>query len=399
MTAWASHAGRLRPGRRRGRLAIVLAFCLLTACTRQAEKSAPVASIASETPVAIASATPSVGARATSNAPEQLPDDGLSPEARSALGTLRQLDSHPLYTMCLCGVDVVRAQAAGGRTGQTAARWTSPWSDRSAPEWGCSLFAALGEPQALLYGRNFDWTTSPALLLYSDPPEGYASVTMVDIAYLGFEGEAAARLADLPLAERRVLLRAPTLPFDGMNEQGLVVGMAAVAAGHMQVDPAKQTIGSLMLMRVILDQARDVDEALSIVERYNIEFGGGPPIHYLIADSTGQAALVEFYQGRLVVLPNEQPWHLATNFLRASVDGSTAGQCWRYDRLGERLESTQGRLDAAEAMALLQRVAQPNTQWSVIYDTAARQVHVALGRGYDTVHTLPFELCGPSCGQ
>jgi len=51
---------------------------------------------------------------------------------------------------------------------------------------------------------------------------------MVDIAYLGFEGSKAGALTNLPLVERRALLDAPSLPFDGMNERGLAIGMAAV---------------------------------------------------------------------------------------------------------------------------------------------------------------------------
>jgi len=54
---------------------------------------------------------------------------------------------------------------------------------------------------------------------------------MVDIAYLGFEGQAAYGLTERPLDELAPLLSAPYLPFDGMNDQGLVVGMAAVPPG------------------------------------------------------------------------------------------------------------------------------------------------------------------------
>ena len=53
--------------------------------------------------------------------------------------------------------------------------------------WTCSLFAALGDDQEFKFGRNFDWEYSPGLLLFTNPLDGYASVSMVDIAYLGFE--------------------------------------------------------------------------------------------------------------------------------------------------------------------------------------------------------------------
>lgn len=99
---------------------------------------------------------------------------------------------------------------------------------------------------------------------------------------------------DLPLAARTPLLYAPFLPFDGINEHGLAIGMAAVPGSDMLYDPAKEEIGSLAVMRVILDRARTVEEAVLILSDYNIDMEGGPPLHYLIADRSGQAVLVEF---------------------------------------------------------------------------------------------------------
>lgn len=85
----------------------------------------------------------------------------------------------------------------------------------------------------MFYGWNFDWDYGTALLLFTDPPGGYASVSMVDIAYLGIEGKSEKDLQNLPYEERQLLLGAPSLPFDGMNERGLAIGMAAVPPGQM----------------------------------------------------------------------------------------------------------------------------------------------------------------------
>ena len=120
---------------------------------------------------------------------------------------------------------------------------------------------------------------------------------MVDIAYLGF-GDGAVDLTTLPLAERRALLDAPNWPFDGMNEAGVAVGMAAVPQADERHDPGKPAIDSLRVMRLILDRAGNVDEAIAILTQHNIAWEGGPPLHYLVADRSGRAALVEFHGGR-----------------------------------------------------------------------------------------------------
>jgi hypothetical protein len=255
------------------------------------------------------------------------------------------------------------------------------------PSWGCSLFTVLLDNEHLLYGRNFDWQFSPALLLFTDPPGGYASVAMVNLAFLGYRGQDVLHLNDLPLEDRKDLLDAPALPIDGMNEQGLAIGMAAVPSGDMQADPSKQTIGSLGIIREILDHARTVEEAVELIRKYNIDFEGGPPIHYLIADASGKAALVEFYRGKMNVIPNDRPWHSATNFLLSSV-GEPAGNCWRYDKINERLNAEQGMLDTKSAIQLLSGVAQDSTQWSVVYQMGSREVNVAMGKAYENVHTF-----------
>jgi hypothetical protein len=314
----------------------------------------------------------------------------------ATLSSLEQVDKYPLYTVRYYG-PYQRAASVADFVGRFIGPLASPLvASRShaldAPAWACSLFVASGDADGELYGRNFDWQYSPAVLVFTDPPDGYASVSMVDIAYFGFERTRVGTLADASLVERAPLLFLPFLPFDGMNEHGLAVGMAAVPAGGMRPDPSKETISSLMIIRQVLDHAKDVDEALAIFETHNVDMAGGPPIHYLIADVSGRSVLVEFYQGEMKVVPNDEPWHVATNFLRSSVEGSAQGECWRYDKIEQRLAETEGQLTWQAAMDLLEAVSQSVTQWSIVYHMSTGDVNVAMGRHYDDVHTLHLNL-------
>lgn len=306
--------------------------------------------------------------------------EALSEEEVATLSSLEKVDDYPLYTMHFHGA--LETAMSAPATEAVARMWNS-----QRPDWACSLFAALADTDNLLFGRNFDWRYSPAVLLFTAPPNAYASVSMVDIAYL-YGPNKVRTLAELPLAERHDLLYTPFMPFDGMNEHGLAVGMAAVVGSEAPRDPKKETIDSLLIMRAMLDHARTVDEAVALLGSYNIEWGSGPPLHYLIADSERQAVLVEFYAGETVVIPKDGPWHQATNFLRAESGASTRGRCARYDAINRRLTATGGRLGAGDAVDLLEQVAQPSTQWSVVYDMASGRVHVAMGRHYDSVHTF-----------
>jgi hypothetical protein len=310
----------------------------------------------------------------------------------ATLGSLERVDDYPLYTMNYYGAYERSVSAAQVLQGLTNVKASNPNSPHVELPWACSLFVACGDAEHMLYGRNFDWQYSPALLLFTHPPDGYASVSMVDIAYLGFAPDQVCTLANLPLAQRGALLYAPFLPFDGMNEHGLAVGMAAVPPGGMRPDPNKASIDSLMVIRQMLDHARDVDEAVALLGSYNIDMGGGPPLHYLIADRTRRSVLVEFYQGRMEVILSQRPWHLATNFLRASAGESAHGRCWRYDTIDQRLAEAGGRITPQEAIDLLAEVSQASTQWSMVYEISSGDVHVTTGRQYEDVHSFHLRL-------
>ncbi len=340
------------------------------------------------------SPTPTVSPTSTPFPTATVPadDGGLSGDEIATLMSLEQVDGFPLYTMRF-----VAAYSQGTQPDNSTSWLTIDNLRAAAPGqagWSCSLFATLGDDQNALYGRNFDWQYSPALFLFTDPPDGYASVSMVDIDYLGLGGDRAANLTELPLRERRPLLGAPGLPFDGMNDRGLTIGMAAVPPGDMSPDPQKVTINRLMVIREMLDHASTVDEAIGILGQYNIDMGS-VPLHYLIASVAGSSALVEFYGGKMVVLRNESPWQVATNFLVASTDGHPEGQCWRYDHINERLTEAGGQLATRDALSLLAEVSQNNTQWSVVYGMTSGDVSIVMGRDYaGQVHTFHLNQSG-----
>lgn len=268
-------------------------------------------------------------------------------------------------------------------------------ADELTASWACSLFAALGDEGNLLYGRNFDWDYSPAMLLFTYPTNGYRSVSMVNLEFLGVSYDEADGLRRLVENSDERLRRAPWMPIDGMNEMGLAVGMAAVPYSADAGDGKWERIGSLGIMRVLLDRAANVEEALELMRQHRIDFGGGPPVHYLIADGEGKAALVEYGSGGMYVIANEEAWLVATNFL---LEGSQnpRQECWRYQSLAEGLESVQGKLNGEEGMRLLATVAQGSppengTQWSVIYMISQRAVWVVMGREYENVLSFTLE--------
>ncbi len=320
--------------------------------------------------------------------PSDVPHPSLSAGQAATLGSLELVNDYPLYTMQYVGS---YSALAAPNIASARVRQLGIAEQAGCPVmWGCSLFAALGDGDNRLLGRNFDWRFSPALLLFTHPEDGYASVSMVDMEYLGFADAPFPKLMELSLEDRRPLLDAPFLPFDGMNEAGIAVGMAAVEAGNMPVDPAKETIDELQVMREILDHAATVQQAVDILDNHNIDMGS-VPLHYLIASSSGESALVEFYEGKMHVFRNEAAWQMATNFLVASTGGHPGGECPRYDRMSRQLEELDGKISAVDAVHLLKDVSQDNTQWSILYHITTGDVDIVMGRAY-TEPVISFHL-------
>jgi hypothetical protein len=333
-------------------------------------------------------AAPAVGARmpAASASTTAPPDRGLDDAA--SLASVKQVGNLPFYTMTIAGdygFSLRPPPAAQSRRPQI--QKVSPWAP---PPWGCTVFTAQTPAGERLLGRNFDWYDHPALLLFTDSPGGYASATMVDISYLGFDRP----ITDWQPAALEPLLRAPYLPFDGLNEAGLAVGMMAVPHAEGGDDPHKTTIDSLEVIRMLLDYAANLNDALNLLEQVNVDFGDGPAIHYLIADRAGNSAVVEFIDGRPQVVRSQTGWQVSTNFLFAEQRPKGASSsCWRYNTASQQLGQAGGILEPAQVMDLLQQVSQTGgsaTLWSVVYHQASGLIDVVISREYNQVHT--FEL-------
>ncbi len=296
------------------------------------------------------------------------------------LNSLQKVDDYPLYVMTFYG-DYGFADFL--QTGGQAELSRSA----AGEEWACSVFSTLKKDGNLVLGRNFDWHNRVTLLLFTDPPDGYASVSMVDVAYLGFNKKYPS------WSDRMGLLEASYWPFDGMNEAGLAVGMMAVPHAESGDDPVKVTLDSLQAVRLLLDYARDVDEAIALLPNYNIDFGGGPPLHYLIADAAGNSAVIEFIDGEMIVLRPDEPWQVSTNFniSHQKPEGANSA-CWRYNKAYETLNQAKGNLSAVEAMTLLENVSQGSTMWSVVYGLTTGDIQVVMGRQYDEVREFKLKM-------
>lgn len=239
---------------------------------------------------------------------------------------------------------------------------------RSRP-YGCSTLAVEGPKGDRLFGRNFDWGNCTALVVETAPGNGYASVSTVNMDFLNL---------GLSLPEetfvRLLSVAAPYAPMDGMNEKGLCVAVLMIQdrPGFDQRSK-KPDLTTTTAVRLLLDRAATVEEAVELLKAYDLHASAGMMVHFAIADASGRSVVVEYIDNAMNVI--ETP--VVTNFYLAEGEKygvGTAESMKRYQMLtGQMAERNAWDMDAVRDA--LDSVSKHNfdspfasTEWSVVYD-------------------------------
>ena len=261
---------------------------------------------------------------------------------------------------------------------------------------GCTAFVTRNEKGEVLYGRNFDFLYAPSLQLYTEPENGYKSVSTVNLSFAGYSENF---LPDGSLFDKFLTLAAPFLPFDGMNEKGVAIALLAVPEAEPPYDSDKITLNTTTAIRLVLDYAATVEEAVDLLRNYNIYFSGDVECHYLIADASGQSVIVEFYDGELQLVEAETDYQIATNFI--AYHGLNIGEGFtefeRYDAVEKELRKNNGILNEKEVISLLAKVGVQDgevdkLQWSVVYNLTTGDVRLFIHRDTNNITAAKLEM-------
>jgi choloylglycine hydrolase len=295
-------------------------------------------------------------------------------------GTITKIDDFPLYN-----IDYT-ADYKFDQFLETGNIHLSASISKIDKKFACTCFSAFGGEQRLL-GRNYDWSTRTSyFMVFTDPPEAYSSVSMVDMYFFNYDYNQPPD-SDVNLNIVRTL---PYYPFDGMNEKGVAVGMNALDQAEAPYDPSKITIGELQLIRLVLDYAASTEEAVSLIQQYNIRMEN-PPIHYLIADKSGHSVIIEFINGEMSILENTNPWQVTTNFVITGLDSPDNAPCWRYKNALEMLESRNGTFSELDAFTLLQNVSVSSTRWSTVFNLVSGEFQITMGGHFENAYHFTLQ--------
>ena len=230
---------------------------------------------------------------------------------------------------------------------------------------GCTAFIARNQKNEVLYCRNYDFPYSPSLQLFTAPDSGYASVSTVNLMYLGYNKDNLPSGLDL---NSFTAIATPYLPMDGANEKGVAIAILGVPSATPLSDEGKVTINTTAAIRLVLDKASTTDEAVDLLKQYNIYFSHGNTFQLFIADSSGKSVVVNYYDNEIKV--TETP--IASNFIPFNTSVKEGGDEFeRYEKVKQTLATSGGVLDENQAVDLLIDVASktgPGLQWSVIHN-------------------------------
>ena len=259
-------------------------------------------------------------------------------------------------------------------------------------DFECSLFAAFGNPDNLIYGRNFDNPDCGVLVGYYDPSDGYASIGFSRLNDLGFGRDEDP--TSLPVEKRKLLLNSAFFTPDGMNECGVAVALAALNGVKINVDKTRKSIFITCLVREILDHAKNIDEAIEICKQYNV-FDNGESVvshHLLISDPTGESVITEYNGDEWKVMRNKKPWQVVTNSPLYNVpESQRIMTCRRYKKASDLLKKTNGEVDWKAGMNILKSVSVKGTQWSTICDMKRKEIFISLYRNYEDIKKVVMQ--------
>lgn len=292
---------------------------------------------------------------------------------------------------------------------------------------GCASFTAQTEDGDQLFARNYDFAKTNTCLVFTDPgEERHASISTVDLQFLGIDTD-----ADVEgLMDRITCLAAPYAPLDGMNDAGVSCGIYMSYQGGgvdeegdevvipTNQDTDKPDLTSTTMLRLVLDYAGSVDEAVELISGYDLHDSANTSYHYMIADSTGKSAILEWVDGtdqtdndgssrQLVVTYNDSDANIGpeeatadyqwiTNFIIQPgyyADDSEKAGLDRYDHIYGCLSATDGVVaDEDAAMDILAQVGRRTwnnddgngcTVHSVIYNLTDKTVLWVPNEHYD----------------
>lgn len=254
--------------------------------------------------------------------------------------------------------------------------------------FGCSTISVKNADGDSLFGRNFDWNTCNAMVIQSQPENGYSSISTVNTDFISMSGISLSALPD-----EIQTLAGLYAPLDGLNEMGLAVSVNMIQdSATIEQNTDKPDITTTTAIRLLLDKAANVEEAIELLGSYDMHASFGYMVHFAIADRNGNSVVVEYVNNEMIVTKTPA----VTNFYLAEGEKNGIGTQQSH----ERYEILMNRLKDSEIMEMndvrdaLDSVSKDNfgefesTEWSIVMNQTTGEVRYYHREDYNTAYTF-----------
>jgi penicillin V acylase-like amidase (Ntn superfamily) len=272
--------------------------------------------------------------------------------------------------------------------------WTACMLFQYSIAFSCTTFLLHGNGK-FVFGRNYDWITGNGLVCTNQRGVVKKSFPLRDggqVTWTSIYGSISFNQYG------------KEFPTGGMNEKGLVVELMWLDGTQYPGNDDRPVIGVLQWIQYQLDNSGTIADVIHSDKTLRIT-STGTPLHYLVADAGGNAATIEFLDGKMVVHQgSDLPFPVLTNnrydesvkFVKPAVNGSDPSYrdnslerfvkaCNLVDQY-TREPGTTSPVDYA--FDILSEVSQgSHTKWSIAYDITSREIHFRT-HGYRSRKTI-----------
>lgn len=273
--------------------------------------------------------------------------------------------------------------------------------------FACTTFF-INKNGQMVFGRNYDWVTGNGMVCTNLKGLSKTSYPTTD----GPVANWVSKYGSITFNQY-----GKEFPTGGMNEKGLVVELMWLDGTVYPTADDRPALGVLQWIQYQLDNCSTVDELIAMDKTIRIASKGTSPLHYLVADATGNVATIEFLEGKMTVHKgNDLPFPVLTNDAYTysiektdAVPGSIVNGEHSYGNNSlDRFAKACVMVKAFEGMdmktpvvdfsfRILDKVAQPGfTRWSIVYDITNKKIFFKT-LDYPTIKDISFDAFDLNC--
>ena len=270
----------------------------------------------------------------------------------------------------------------------------------------CTTFF-INKNGQLVFGRNYDWVSDAGMVCTNLKGLNKTSVKTGRGNTISW----VSRYGSITFNQY-----GKEFPTGGMNENGLVVELMWAEGTQYPKPDERPPLGVLQWIQYQLDNSATIEDVIATNAKIRIS-PNNPPLHYLIADGHGNAATIEFFNGKIVVHTGKDlPFPVLTNSsyvesekaaAEANILSGNTSFSFRDNSLQrftkacsmvQQYQQTQITKPVVDyAFDILKNVSQKDfTKWSIVYDLKNKKIYFKTAR-YPDIKSFPLNSFDFTC--